>query len=424
MKPETISLKKCRLTLNREGADQYTKISYPLKYGIYSELETPDAVLQFNLNNELIRARGKDKGWIHPSEWLKRSVGDDWIYYSTGGYAGVFEAIGEYYLPNFPYPTNSLIGGKPFNNPSVARITSSWHEMIKTAREALNGGISNRFESFLSDALFNTPDRLHEKADLLFETTGGRVSVLPPDARHVDYDVIPLTISEGCLYKCRFCRIKNERGFSLKSMGDIEKQLMDLKRIYGKDLINYSSIFLGEHDALNAGCDHILSAAKKAYEVLDFRHSYMREKNLFFFGSADSLMDAETRLFEGLNKLPFKTYINIGLESADQETLDRLGKPITSELVLQAFEKIHQINSSCNQIEITANFIMDDHLPEGHYPAFLKLVREKISRTKNKGSVYLSPLRIAKPSREILFKFNRLKTLSRVPTFLYIIQRL
>ena len=420
---EILSNPVCKIALNKKGADVYTKISYPLKYGIYSELETRDFILQFNLNHELIRARGKDPNWIHPSEWLKRTMGDDWIYYSTGGYAGVFEAIGEYYLPNLQYPTNSLIGGKPFENPSIARITSSWYDMIGSVQSGLNGGVPDQFSSFFTRVLENTAEKLHGKAGALFKTTGGRVTVLPPDARHVDYDVIPLTISEGCLYKCRFCRIKTDRPFALKSRGKIRKQLEDLKAIYGKDIVNYSSIFLGEHDALNAG-DLVLSAAKEAYEVLNLRHSYMKDRSLFLFGSVDSLFNAEERLFKGLNNLAFKTYINIGLESADQETLDKLGKPITSQQVRAAFEKIQEINAAYNKIEITANFIMDDKLPKGHYPSFLELVRENIHRTKNKGTIYLSPLRINSPSREVMFEFNRLKTLSRVPTYLYIIQRL
>ena len=36
--------------LGKSGASQYTKASYPLKYGVFSEIETEEAILQFNLN--------------------------------------------------------------------------------------------------------------------------------------------------------------------------------------------------------------------------------------------------------------------------------------------------------------------------------------------------------------------------------------
>ncbi|MBF0468860.1 MAG: radical SAM domain-containing protein [Desulfamplus sp.] len=444
------------MTLNKRGTSEYSKISFPLKYGIYSEIETQDAILQFNLNHEIVRAKGKSRQWLQPSEWLKRSMGNDWIYYSTGGYTGVFEATGEYYLPNLPYPTNSLLGGKPLNEPAVELLLSSWQEIVSKSLdsirsldgirllESLNGkslpfslvetgtkeSRSNtedeisRFRLFLENALANTPRILQKKADALFEAAGGRITVMPPDARHVDYDIIPVSISDGCLYKCRFCRIKSDKPFAVKTPEKIEGQLAKLKQIYANDVVNYNAIFLGDHDALNAGKDSVLSAAQAAYRGLGLKDSYMHGAYLFMFGSVDSLMNADRSLFESLNCLPYRTYINIGLESADQATLDLIGKPLTASQVEEAFMEIQRINMRFGNIEVTSNFIMDENLPAGHYPSFLRLVRERIERPKIKGTVYLSPLRINKPSREVLFEFNRLKTSSRVPTFLYIIQRL
>ncbi len=427
--PITVKTDYCRITLNRRGADEYTKISYPLKYGIYSEIETQDAVLQFNLNHEIVRAKGKSGTWIQPSEWIKRSMGNDWIYYSTGGYTGVFEAIGEYYLPNLPYPTNALIGGKPFQSRPVIQLISSWPDIIQAALDSITKDANNPSQTeiihFLDSALKNSSDTLQTKAQTLFKTIGGRISVMPPDARHVDYDIIPLNISEGCLYKCRFCRIKSDKPFRVRTEMEIEESLASLKAIYDKDRINYHGIFLGDHDALNAGKKAILFASQKGYEEMEMEKGYMKgDGALFMFGSVDALLNAPMALFDDLNRLPFQSYINIGLESADQATLDRLGKPITSAQVHESFHRIQYLNATYEKIEITANFIMDENLPEGHYPAFLNLVREAIPRPQIKGSIYLSPLRVDQPSRSVLFDFNRLKRLSHLPTYLYIIQRL
>ena len=104
----------CRINLEKRGSSSYQKLSFPIHCGVYSEIETKSHVFHFNLNHEIIRAKGKGRGWPHPHEWLKRTPGNDWVYYSTGGYTGVFEATGEYYLPNFQYPTNNLLGGDPF----------------------------------------------------------------------------------------------------------------------------------------------------------------------------------------------------------------------------------------------------------------------------------------------------------------------
>jgi len=67
---------------------------------------------------------------------------------------------------------------------------------------------------------------------------------------------------------------------------------------------------------------------------------------------------------------------------------------------------------------------MADDLPENHYPAVLHLIRNRLTHNRPKGTVYFSPLAFGQPSRARLFDFNRLKIASRLPTFLYIIQRL
>ena len=303
-----ISLPKYTLTTQKKGSSVFTKMSYPVHCGLYSVLETDHHVFHFNLNNEIIRAKAKGDVWRHPHEWLKRTVGNDWVFYSTGGYTGVFEATGEYYLPNFRYPSNSILGGHPFRLQEIQSLADNWHqillELLDTVEFTLSAEIQcncthKELHDFLTIATANTPHNLEKKARKLFDIIGGRISVLPP-------------------------------------------------------LI----------------------------------------------------------------------YINIGLESADQETLDKIGKPISAHQVQQAFDRIQDINNRYNSIEITANFLMDDTLPINHYPKIIELIRDKQTFSKPKGTIYFSPLTFDKPSRARLFEFNRLKTLSKFPTYLYIIQRL
>lgn len=412
-----------RITLNKRGSKKYTRMSFPVFSGVFTVVETPTHLLHFNLNNEILRAKGKGNGWHHPHEWLKRTMGNDWIYYSTGGYTGVFEATGEYYLPNLPYVTNGLLGGNPFNDDAVTQLTSSWHQILVEIGKQ-TGNSPQEIDDFLENALVNTEVLLDKKADTLFSICGGRSTVLPPDARHVDYNVIPVTISTGCLYKCRFCEVKNKKPFSPKSLSDIEQQLISLKTLYDKDILNYNALFLGEHDGLHAGPEVILHTLKAAYKHFEFEHSYIEGLSAYLFGSVTSLLNTPDSFFEEIENLPFNLFINIGLESADQATLDYLGKPVQANEVRETFDRIQQINDQYSKTEITSNFVIDDDLPETHLPAFLELVRDRLDRVKVKGCVYLSPLQFGRPSRSETFKFNRLKVLSRVPTFLYIIQRL
>jgi hypothetical protein len=414
------------IELNCRGNSDYTKVSYPIKYGIFSRLESRDHVFEFNLNHEIRHAKSKSKAWIHPSEWLKRTMGNDWVYYSTGGYSGVKEALGEYYLPNLMYPTNSLLGGKPFNEPEIKGIVNHWHEIIH--RVPLTN-LPEPFSQWMHAIKAQTPEGLEKKAQTLFDISGSRVTVMPPDARHVDYNIIPLNISDGCLYKCRFCKVKNKKKFSIRSAKDIDDQIRRLKTWLGRDMVNFNAIFLGEHDALGSPSELILNTARTASEAFRFHTSTMKKKFLFLFGCVDSFLNKDMGFFKALDDSGFHSFINLGLESCDQTTLDLLGKPLTPQKVVQAFKKVQAVNDTCLNLEITCNFVMDEALPDSHYHDLMSLISKSVSSkenrgTKPKGTLYISPLKFGSPSRQVLYDFYRLKAASRFPTFLYLIQRL
>lgn len=45
------------------------------------------------------------------------------------------------------------------------------------------------------------PQKPVVESEQLFQILGSQVTVLPPDTRHVGCNVIPVRISDGCLYK-------------------------------------------------------------------------------------------------------------------------------------------------------------------------------------------------------------------------------
>ncbi len=412
----------CSVHLAKEGSRQRLRISYPLPRGRYHLVDTPTATLHFDLNGDILRARGKKSDWPHPHEWLQRTRGNDWVYYSTGGYTGVFEATGEYYLPNHTYPTNSILGGQPFALPPVQSLLANWPHLL--ARAAVQPGLPAATTAFLQQAVSHTPTFLQQQADEFRAIVGGRISVLPPDARHVDYVLLPLTIARGCLYKCAFCRVKNGQEFQPLPEAAIVRQLEQLRAHFADDLGNCNGIFLGEHDALAAPPQLILTALAAGHRCLDSTPAYLDDRHCFLFGSVGALLAAPEWLFADLAQGPGMTVINIGYESADQATLDHLGKPITTNEVRAAFRRAREINQRYPNLEITGNFLLDEELPVGHYPSVLALIREGFTHHLPKGCVYFSPRRFAAPSRHRLLAFLELKRLSRLPAYLYIIQRL
>ncbi len=417
------------ITLNKEGAREFSKVSFPIRYGIFSEIQTPEHLFQFNLNGEIKHIQGRRPEWPNPAEWLKRTAANDWVYYSAGDYKGAYDLFGEYYFPCLSYSSNSMMRDDPFKKEAVRSAIRGWQSLKKRIETFARTKVPEDIDEFLDQVIESDREGLRQRSQRLHRLIGGPVTVLPPDARHVDYEVIPITVADGCLYHCGFCRIKSGQSFTPRTSGNILDQIRNLKTHYGRDIRNYNSVFLGQHDALSAGREVLESTALNAYEIFDFRDSYLKGARLFLFGSADSLIHSEEALFESLNRLPFHTYINVGLESADRRTLSALKKPVAVEKVREAFARMLDVNRRYEKIEVSANFVYGDHLPPDHLPSFIELVRNPASSLRSKGTLYLSPLiqeeRVRRGNtRELLRRFYQLKAQCPLPVFLYLIQRL
>ncbi len=414
-----------QISLNRRGASRYQKVSYPVHYGIYSEIRSAQYTLCYNRNGLITTIQGRNQDWPHPAEWLKRTLGNDWVYYFSGNYSNIFDALGEYYLPCFPYPSNSLWNRNPFAEPEV-------HKALEYTLDQLPAQVSKRIpgrdlepelKDFLTAVAGTNRTRLWERSCKLFSILKSRVSVLPPDARHVDYDVLPVIIADGCVYNCGFCSVKTGQAFQARSRRDVQEQIRGLCSLLGPDLKNYNALFLGQHDALNCDPDNIEYAALRAYEAFDFAGSAMRDPSLYLFAGADSFLNCKESFFQRCRQWPYRTFINIGLESTDQNTLDQLKKPVSARKNQEAFQRAQEINERFDTIEITSNFVLDPGLPDNHWSAFQDLTRHSLKHYYPKGTVYLSPLSRTRRKDQMRI-FSRLKRLSRRPTYLYLLQRL
>lgn len=426
---QTLEIKDLRITLDCEGARQYQKVSYPVRYGLYSVVATPGFVCHFNLNGEVKFLQGRRDGWPHPAEWLKRTPANDWLYYSSGEYGELYNLTGEFYLPCPSYPTNALLGGDPFSHPAVRAALDSLGPLWKRLRNFASGEAPPEARVFFERAAQADGACLRRRARRLHEILGCRPSVLPPDARHADYDVLPVVVADGCASNCRFCRVKSGRAFRVRDRKDVLGQIEWIRCLFGEDLVNYNSVFLADHDALRAGADLLEMAALESYGRLGLTRSWMTGANLFLFGSADALARAEERLFDRLDQLPYNTFINVGLESPDEATLHELGKPVPPDVVKAAFERMLDVNRRYSRIEVTANLVFGRDLPPSHLPAVGELLSVLPERTYVKGAAYLSPLvwgerPDGRERKRFLEAFRRVKFASRLPVYLYLILRL
>ena len=422
---ETFQLSNLTITINKQGASRYSKVSYPSRYGRYAEIRHPDYLCHFNLKGEIRHLQGLGRDWPHPAEWLKRTIGNDWLYYSSGGYSGVFDLLGEYYIPCFSYASNSMFRQQPFQNPAVQQALRFQVKLPELLENALKDKqLPDTIHCFVQSVIRNNENILARKAHTFHSLIQGRIPVLPPDSRHVDYEVVPVIIADGCQHNCGFCEVKTGSDFIVRSKHNILRQLTELRNFLGRDIVNYNSVFLGQHDALAAGKDLLMFAALNAYDIFEFSNSALKDPSLFLFGSVVSLLETEEQLFDSLNQLPYTVYLNIGLESADQETLNLLRKPVSAEDVHKGFRRMLAINRRYEHIEVTANFILMDDAPAGHYQAFIDMMENGLTRRYSKGALYLSPLKGFHDRKNIFRQFHAIRKGSRMPVYLYLIQRL
>ncbi len=415
------------ITVEKTGSRRFTKTSHPTRFGKYSEIRTRDHEFHFNLNGQIKFIRGLGSDWPHPFEALKRTDGNDWVYYSVGAVIqqrGIRDWLGEYYLPCFAYQSNTIVNFTPYAHPAVTGALGAWAQLYANIRTMNMDGLPSKTGAFLNRVSENDDSALHTCAENLHAIIGDRVSVLPPDTRHVDYEVIPLTIADGCLYHCRFCFVKTENKFRRRSMENIRLQIRNLKTLYGCNLQNYNSLFLGHHDALAAGEDRVCMAASEAFHAFDLENANLSHPRLFMFGSVDSFLKAGDTLVENLDRLPFYTHINIGLESIDADTLVNIGKPIKVADVHAAFMKMMDINRTCENIEVSANFLMGDPLSPEHHQSLADLLGSVSDIPTGKGAIYLSPLAGHQKGDALLQSFFEIKNRSRFPVYIYLIQRL
>jgi len=412
------------ISIEKDGASNFTKASYPIRFGKYHEIKTSDYEFQFNLKGEIKFIRGLSGTWPHPSEWLKRTDGNDWVYYSVSGFKGIYKWLGEYYLPCLPYTSNSIWAFNPYTDTNVMTAFAAWSQLYGSLTEMQLDGIPSQVKNLINLISTNDDNTLFEKAKEFHFVIGGQVSVLPPDTRHVDYEVIPLMIADGCLYHCSFCYVKSNKRYQPRSKDNILDQIQKLKVFYADNMGNFNALFIGNHDALGAGDELIRMAVSEAINSFGFENANVKKPKLFMFGSVDSLLKAGNGFLEELNKSPFYTYINIGFESVDAQTLKDIRKPIEVAKVRDAFQKMLEINRDHDGIEVTGNFLLGESLSPEHNQSLASLLESVPEDLQKKGAIYLSPLVESRKKPDLLETFFEIKDRSKLSVYIYLIQRL
>jgi hypothetical protein len=417
-------LEDMEIIFDHAGRDDWGKFSFPVWYGIPIKINWRGYKYDFNLRGSLKRLAGRPSVWPDPQEVLKRTDGNNLIYYGTYGYESSYDLIKNYYVPFNGRHDCDIFSEKPLESIHVRQALDTFDRLVEEAGRLAASVASNRVREFLNKLAVKDKVMLAREAEALHNIIGTSLPVLPPDTIDVDYEVIPLIITEGCTYNCHFCLFKTTDGFRVRSRQNIAAQIRALKHFYGDDLVNYNSLVLGQNNPLAAGEDILISTAEMAYDILNLSTSYHRGRpNLYLFGTVDSFLEADASLFDRMENLPYHTSINVGLESPDQETLVMLSKPLTAAKVKEAFQKMQKVNQGYLNIEVSCNFVLGRDLPHRNVEA-IKTLLTGDTAAMGKGVVYLSPLIGASHRRQIIQEFREIKIVSPIPVFIYLAQRL
>ena len=146
---DSYRLNDLKITIDKQGANRYTKASYPVRYGRFCEVKTPQYLFQYNLSGEIKTIRGLNRNWPHPAEWLKRTDANDWVFYSVGRYHRLFSFLGEYYLPCLSYPSNSLWEYNPFDDFTIQEALAAGSRLEADLRPLLANGVPFKIKDFV-----------------------------------------------------------------------------------------------------------------------------------------------------------------------------------------------------------------------------------------------------------------------------------
>ncbi|MCG8473486.1 MAG: radical SAM protein [Desulfobacterales bacterium] len=406
-----------RVHLNRVGSLGYLKASWPVRYGAFHEITTPNYQFQFSPEGVIRFIQGRPGTWHHHADWFKRAPSGEWIYYSSGGYNGAASALGEHYIPIFPYASNGVLGETVFPQKKLDVALKSLFDVVENAVsiERENGTFLRRV------ARKNTFGSLKRLGELFHEKVGGFQSVLPPDCRHVDYDVVPIPLVEGCLYHCRFCSVKSAKPFRVRPLDEVEQNVFWVKEFLGKDLKNIGGVFLGGHDALAAGPERVVQAAKRCGSLLEAR-CMKGVPGLFLFSSPDALLKLSWDAWQALSELPFFVQINMGAESLDSKTLAWLGRPTSAETVFAAISRADEVmRRYAGDLSISINMVLGRSLPPRHRSSLHRFVE---GRSPLNAPLYLSPLKDRAERKFCRDELVALKRKSGAPVYLYLLQQL
>ena len=378
--------KEIKIIKDLMGIDECGLFSFPVRYGIYHQVEIYDLVLHFSPSWRLTHIQSKNQAWPHPLEWIKIGLGGTKIYYSAIAYGDIAALFQQHYIPICEtYPQIA-----PYENPFKLKIVK---DVIRKT-DNLPYIFKNYGFNEIANGLFNWRNFY---INGIFKLLKSKVSILPPDTMICDYQVLPVVISTGCLHNCGFCTVKDGTEFKKRKIKDIIEELEGLKDIFAKDLSQIKGVFLGNLDSLHCEDELIFKV------IYESKRVFPKIKNFFLFGSVTSFLKKKESFFKELENLSSNFFINIGIESLDEDTIRLLKKPETQKDIINTWHRISYLNKKFLSSEITVNILISEKFKNAHLDKLINTLSRESSFPK--GTIYLSSLN--EPYKRVHFEMAK-----------------
>lgn len=148
----------------------------------------------------------------------------------------------------------------------------------------------------------------------------------PSEARSL---IIQATI--GCSWnKCTFCGIYKMKKFRVREIDEIKEDFRIAKDFYG----NCDRIFLADGNALTMETDLLL-------EIANYANSLFRLERISCYANPMDILEKSKNELIEIRKSGIKL-LYVGIESGDDEILNRIRKGASSEEIYNACQKAHE----------------------------------------------------------------------------------
>ena len=141
-----------------------------------------------------------------------------------------------------------------------------------------------------------------------------------------------IQVTLGCSHnKCSFCNMYKSKKFTIKSLGDIKKDIDSFREIYPY----VEKIFLADGDAL------IISAKDLIYILTYIKDIFPECNRITLYGSPKSILNKTNEELKSLKALGL-SMIYMGVESGEEEVLKDINKGVSGEELVKAAIRVKE----------------------------------------------------------------------------------